>query len=377
MADLLTGKKLRDYVLVQYADILVLLLKFFSPLADTLSAIASLRGVHRHSQVVSQILKGVLMAIPVLVIFGLLFASADLLFAKYITDILTLDIDEKTVYFLLRVLLAACFFIGFFSYIVATSMNAVASLSPKKHLHLGAIEVSVFLGAINALFLFFILIQLVYLFGGSENIVSQGFTYSQYARKGFFELITVAVFSFIILWKTELSIMKKENTKHMTAFKVMSAILVFQILLIIVSAFTRLSLYEEAYGFTTLRLYSHVFTIFLSLIFLLLLYKIFFDAREHTFAYRIFLLTTAFLIGMNFLNPDAFIARKNIEYFAGTPDKLDVDYLTSLSADAIPEMIAGDYDRNWFLENQDNYPTHWQSMNIARMREKELLSAKF
>ncbi|MBP7114327.1 MAG: DUF4173 domain-containing protein [Candidatus Peribacteraceae bacterium] len=382
LADLVTGKKLRSYVLGQYADIIVLPLRFFAPLAATLTDIASLKGVHRHSAIVSQVVKGIVMAIPVLVVFAFLFYSADLLFAKYVSSILTLDLSEETIFLIVRLVIVTCALIGGFAWILHAAERKAVVASGKPPLTIGIIEVSIFLGAINVLFLAFILIQLVYLFGGAENITSQGFTYAEYARKGFFELIIVAVFSFLILWKIEQSILRKEAVRHSGIFKIFSGILVCEVLLIMASAFTRLSLYEDAYGFTTLRLYSHAFIILLSVIFLILLYKIFVDAREYTFAHRLFLAGCAFLVVMNLLNPDAFIARQNIRHFADNPAKLDIYYLSMLSEDALPVTIdlltSQDVSRIQYgriYEWQDKVGP-WQSMNIARLRAKELLGTK-
>ncbi len=75
----------------------------------------------------------------------------------------------------------------------------------------GQIESSIILGSINFLFSIFILVQLTYLFGGESNISRQGFTYAQYARRGFFELIVVVVVSLLILLTTEKYVIKKES----------------------------------------------------------------------------------------------------------------------------------------------------------------------
>jgi len=119
----------------------------------------------------------------------------------------------------------------------------------------------------------FILFQLTYLFGGKANISLQGFTYAEYARRGFFELITVAAISLLLLLGVEKYVVKKEAT-HFGEFKILGTALVIQVGLIMASALRRLSLYEQAYGFTVLRLYSHVFIIFLAVVFGFLLYKI-------------------------------------------------------------------------------------------------------
>lgn len=225
-------------------------------------------------------------------------------------------------------------------------------------------------------------------------VSAQGFTYAEYARRGFFELIAVAIISLLLLLTTEKYVVKKE-TDHAIGFKVLSTALVVQVILIMASAFTRLSLYEEAYGFTTLRLYSYAFIILLAVIFCLLLYKIYKDKRENTFAFRVFISITLFLAVMNFLNPDAFIARRNIERFA-TRGKLDIYYLSRLSDDAIPDTIKvlnisnedlrKGFARELYLRTQNSYSpfakdrkqyfSKWQSLNISRMRADNILKSK-
>ncbi len=155
-----------------------------------------------------------------------------------------------------------------------------------------------------------------------------------------------------------------------------------------ISAFIRLSLYEDAYGFTTLRLYSHAFIILLAVIFSLLFYKIYQDNRESSFAFRVFISIVLFLAIMNFMNPDAIIARKNIERFEAI-GKIDINYLVSLSDDAIPVVIETlgilDQDIRKDLvhmlyqraQNRDaSYYSHWPSINLSRIKANNILESK-
>ncbi|HZD60956.1 MAG TPA: DUF4153 domain-containing protein, partial [Anaerolineae bacterium] len=59
-------------------------------------------------------------------------------------------------------------------------------------------ESVILLGSVNGLLAFFIVIQFTYLFGGAHNIAAQGFTYAEYAHRGFFELVAVALLSFVV-----------------------------------------------------------------------------------------------------------------------------------------------------------------------------------
>ena len=91
---------------------------------------------------------------------------------------------------------------------------------------------------------------------------------------------------------------------------------------------------------------------------------------------------------MNFINPDAFIARRNIEQFDAT-GKLDIYYLSSLSEDAIADTIKvldisneemrNNFARELYLRaQQTNSPAFsgWQSLNMSRIRAEKILSPK-
>lgn len=144
------------------------------------------------------------------------------------------------------------------------------------------------------------------------------------------------------------------------------------------------------YGFTTLRLYSHAFIIFLGVVFCLLLHKIHKDTEETRFVFSLFLTSIAFVASMNVVNPDAFIARHNVERFLKTGD-VDISYLNSLSDDATPETIkifdalSEEEKQTFALLFSERLKIHrdsalswstWQSFHLARMKSEEILLEK-
>ncbi len=381
------GRNVNTFLIRDYIRIFFLPFEFVRPLFQTLSRLFSSHGAHNDTKVASQVIRGILLAIPVLFVFLLLFSSADLIFQQYVSGLITIDIEPETIFRAILVLVATLAYIGAYAYLFREGENQ-ATVQPTSTKHrFGHIESSILLGSVNTLFFLFILIQLTYLFGGESNISAQGFTYAEYARRGFFELIAVAIISFLLLLTTEQYVVKQASN-HVLGFKVLSTTLVIQVMVIMASAFIRLSLYEQAYGFTILRLYSHAFIILLAAIFCVLLYKIHIDKRENTFAFRIATSIILFLAAMNAVNPDAFVARRNIERF-DTTGKLDIYYLGQLSDDAIPETIKvldiSDEDlrkgfaRELYMHAQNNnapYLSKWQSWNIARMRANSILDSK-
>ena len=383
IADLCFDKKISNYLIRDYVVVPFTPFKFITPFFESVSDLFSLKKERKDKKVSSQIVRGILISIPFLVIFILLFSSADLVFQKYMSDLVSINVEGETIVRILLVLLVSCAFVGAYSYIFNVKKEVIGSKERK--LRIGSIESYILLGSVNLLFLIFISVQIAYLFGGQSNISSLGFTYAQYARRGFFELIGVAVISFFLLFGLDRYI-QREKGSSLRIFKILSSLLVVEVIVIMVSAFMRLLLYEDAYGFTTLRLYSHVFIIFLTVVFGLLIYKVLKNGKESNFSLGVFLSAILFLVGMNILNPDAFIAQKNIQRF-NDGKKLDVYYLTTLSDDALPvtikmlntsdESVKGEFAYYMYWKMQGRISSNnWQSFNVSRKRAKGVIAPK-
>ncbi len=107
-------------------------------------------------------------------------------------------------------------------------------------------------------------------------------------------------------------------------------------LVVVVSALWRMSVYEEAYGFTRLRVFVSAFEIWLGALFVLVLIAGL-RLRARWLAPAVVAAWVLTLIGLAALNPDRFIAEQNIaRYHRGAT--LDVPYLSSLSSDAAPAL---------------------------------------
>jgi hypothetical protein len=202
---------------------------------------------------------------------------------------------------------------------------------------LGFTETTIIMGAINLLFFSFVSIQFRYFFGGEKNISLEGYTYSEYARRGFGELLAVAFFTLFIIMVLS-GITKREKSKNRITFSILTGAMTAFIGVILVSSLQRLALYEAAYGFTRLRTYSHLCVLWIGVLFLgILLLEIFQK-------YRFFTLATVgaiagFVLTMNIINVDSFITRRNFQRLEVEDAYLDTYYLKTLSNDAIPTLI--------------------------------------
>lgn len=384
------GYRIREFGFAKYQlELLRLPIRVLQRTADAVGEMVGLQGVLRKHESAGRVLRGILITLPVLLVFGLLFSSADLVFRKYASGIFNIELNPDAVVQTVLALAVACGFAGVFYYVAHERAAAVAeqtdttdaAVTPRK----SATEATILFGSVNALFFSFILIQLTYLFGGERNVAGQGFTYAQYARKGFFELIAVAVLSLALVLVAE-RVLARGGQKHTGRFKWLATALVGQVMIIMASAFSRLSLLENAYGFTSLRLYSHLFIVWLAFLFCALLYKIYVDRRESTFALVTLLSALAFVLMLNIVNVDAVVARKNIRRYQQT-GKIDVAYLSHLSDDGLAEStrlldtpdakIRNDHAAQLYGHREDlrRKAAHWQSANLSRQAALRALDA--
>lgn len=289
-----------------------------------------------------RVLIGVLLALPLLLVFTGLFASADLLFSKLLGDVLeAFKLERLLSHFIITGVLA-WMICGSLAYALARQPGAAEDSSESdadrwKLRILGGIESTVILGLINLLFIAFIAVQAAALFGGEAFLRAQGLTYSAYARRGFFELVAVAVIVLSLILALDF-FTARGSARGKVVFAVGTGLMISLTIVMLGSAFYRMNLYELAYGFTRLRLHTHVFMVWLGLL-LSTLEVMIIIGQTRRFALALITFCIGFTLTLNILNPDAFIARQNIARARAGLGELDTDYLGNLSADALPLTV--------------------------------------
>ena len=113
-------------------------------------------------------------------------------------------------------------------------------------------------------YILFIGIQAIYFIDILGGSLPADFTYSDYARRGFFELLTVALINIVFIVVAKILSVKNENNKYMRIHILLNSILT---LVLISVAFAKMYLYISTYGLTTLRIIPSVFMIFLCFVF--------------------------------------------------------------------------------------------------------------
>lgn len=271
--------------------------------------------------------RGFAIALPLLFVFGGLFAAADAVFEGFTRDLL--GVEDVSVHVLVIVL-----WTWLASGIVHHLLTRRESVAVPIKQRLGAVEVGVVLGLLNLLFLVFVLVQLRYLFGGDDHVLeTTGLTYSEYARRGFFELVAVGALA------VPLVLLGDSLARPRRLFRALTVVLVALLAIVMVSAVERMRLYTDAYGLTQLRLYTLAFLFWLAVVVVWMLATV---LRERHSLFMPGALVAGFVAValLNVLNPDALIARTNIERHVQGRQKLDTYYLGGLSADATPTILS-------------------------------------
>jgi hypothetical protein len=334
------------------------------------------------------VLRGILIALPIVAVFTALLVSADLIFAQRIEAFIDLFRLENLPEFIFRGIYI--FVIGYV--LVGMLLHAAHKSEDEKLIgeekpliapFLGFTETSIVLGSVIVLFALFVAVQFQYFFGGQANINLEGYTYAEYARRGFGELVVVAFFSLLLLLGLSY-ITRRPAKRQRNTFTGLVITLVLLVLVMLVSAFRRLMLYEAAYGFTRMRIYPHVYMIWLGalLVGVALLEVL---QRQRAVALAIVFVSVGFAATLNLLNVDAFIVRQNVARLADVDEELDVAYLASLSDDAVPAMAAAFKDESlatlthegvgaalfchrYINEDRLDEARPWQSFHLARRR---------
>jgi hypothetical protein len=312
--------------------------------------------------------RGLVLAVPLLIVFAGLFSAADQAFDALMARLFTWDLDLG----ILPLRLAFAFLIAWgVGGLLAVAAGAIVSDvgasapsvpqparslgapaaglpspavrngEPLPALRLGSIEAATILIAVDVLFAVFVLLQLRYLFGGQDSLAVTGLPYAQYARSGFFELVWVAFLAGGLL--AVVHAIAARRTIALVGAGIVLAALTGAVL---VSALIRLRIYQDAYGWTELRFYVLASIIWLGIgigitIFLL--------ARDRMgfLLHGLAIAAVVVLIGINVVGPSRVIAEENVARVLNPalvpPDGqtgLDIRYASqALGDDAVPAFI--------------------------------------
>ncbi len=355
---------------------------------------------------------GVLIALPMLLIFGALFASADPDFGAMLSRLFKWDLSgflRDAVWFSIIGWMA----FGLLKQLFGrpwpgSSQEDRSNLNLKPILQVGAVEANVALGLFNLMFAAFVAFQLRYLF----SLVPIGQTpgldaHADYARRGFFELVAVAALTLPTLlaadWLT--------RPERLRWLRGLSLLLIGLLFVIMASALQRMNLYTQVYGLTELRIYTTAFMLWLAAVFVWYAVTVV-RGRRSRFAFGALVAGLAAIVVLTVLNPDALIVQVNASRSllaapvsapkatpapkadtpetrnaeARNPERLfDASYAVRLSADAAPALINAMatlpvrdacYIRDALVASARGWATtDWRSFHLSRWQAVNALGS--
>jgi len=288
------------------------------------------------SQDIERATRTLLLTLAVLTLFGGLFVAADAVIEAEVAGIVDIDLAAAGTHILVVATvgwLVAGAFWGWAA--VVPEVNASIELSESWKMRTA--ENALVLGALTLLFALFVAVQVRYLFGGRDVVEgSINLTYAEYARRGFFELVTAALLLLPVLLALDWA--RTRTRWASVVFRGLSGVLVLLVFAVMASAVQRLRIYEQTFGLTETRLYATAGMFCLGGVLLWFVWTIARVGRDR-FVAGALLITVLSVLTLNVLNPDGFIAKNNTDRL-GSGKLFDADYALSLSADAVPALVA-------------------------------------
>lgn len=334
---------------------------------------------------IGKIIKGLIVTIPILIVVLILLSSADSIFSNKLKDMLStvfsFSIFESETY--INLFFRLIIIIGITIYFIAILYNILEDkfcekdVSETKPWKIDTIIGNTILTVLNLVYLIFCYIQISVLFMKIGDM--QNFNYASYARQGFFQLMAVSIINFIIILITS---KRKEENKKINYTKIMNLLLAVFTLIILFSSFYRMYLYEQAYGYTFLRLM--VYFALITEIILIIPTIMYILNLNINLTKTYFVVIMLMYILVNYVNIDYMIAKKNIDrYFEDENYELDMNYLQTLSIDATEQILRLENVEDENVSNQLNYylykvesetqDINLQNFNINRIIAKRQL----
>ncbi|WP_174615587.1 DUF4153 domain-containing protein [Virgibacillus ihumii] len=335
------------------------------------------------SQTVKRVMLGFLIGIPLIGVITGLLMSADAVFKDIVLHLpkFIFDLNLELIF---RTVAALIFTFLFFGILQVLRNTRRLPIQMKRDLENGKSAISwngvtavTILVLLNAVYALFAVIQFTYFFGDG---LQAGYSYAEYARRGFFELVLVTLINWTILICC-LKLVREQGAKLKLVLKLMYSLLIIVSGVMLVSAYQRLSMYEAAYGFTMDRILAHAFMIFLIVVFTYTFIRVWLERLALLHFYLIAGLM--FYTALNVMHIEQIIVNENLERFEES-GKIDIHYLNSLSYTGVEGLIElykmdPDYpelERMLYFRQQtmkNNPLDDWQSFNFTKREIRERL----
>lgn len=311
-------------------------------------------------------------SIALLVVFGALFASADTAFADVLSSVIP-AIDAGTVARWIFVLGVTVPLLGGAAFLRAAPPD-LSKLDRTEGRKVNRLEWAIPLGLLVLLFAGFVAVQLTVLFGGNQHVRNtDGLTYADYARGGFWQLSFVTALTLVVLAGATRWAPRRTTTDRVLLRSILGALAILT-LVVVASALLRIHVYTDTYGLTRLRLLVACCEGWFGLVLIMVLVAGVW-IRASWLPRAALAAGVLALLGLAVANPDALIAGHNIRQNR----TIDLEYLGSLSPDAVPAVAK--YGQGSAracvlgqIATQLDRPDDWRQWNLGRERAREVLT---
>lgn len=304
------------------------------------------------------------LTVGLVVVFGALFAAADPAFAHVAGSLVPavdgVDFAARTVVFGVVV-----WFVLGGAYLVRFPPRLDA-MAPAPMQPVPRWEWALPLGVLDALFIVFVAVQATVLFGGHTHVLeTEGLTYAEYARQGFWQLLWVSALTLLVL-SAVIRVAGRTGAADRRVLRILVGILCATSIVVVISAIHRMWLYQQAYGFSTERLMVITAEVWLGAVFVLVaIAGIRMTGRWLPRA--VLVVGVVALLGLAALNPERLIAERNIDRFEQT-GALDAEYLSGLSSDIDPALHRLPASVRECVTAGVHDSDSWYTFNLSRAR---------
>ncbi len=306
-----------------------------------------------------KVLAGVVCAIPAVIVLALLLRSSDAAFDGMLTHIGKYIGNFNSL--LLKIIVGILFFPFALSLGLGLAKNKIEQKKWQINSHIDKVFVVSFLSAISVVYITYIFSQFAYFFNAFKGLLPEGINVASYARRGFFEMTVIAVINFVIISFALIFTGKKENGKRAASVNAVIVFIAVFTLLLIATALSKMILYIDSFGMTRLRILTSAFMVFLALLFIAVILRVF--IKKVPVIKLGVIAATVILLIIGFADVDRTVARYNLYAF-------EQHYIENLDVDAIGDLGYGAVPTLYEIYKNREYPNRIRDAAAGYLDEK-------
>lgn len=331
----------------------------------------------RKDKTLGKIFLGIITAVPFLFVIIPLLMSSDEAFSGMISLAF-----RNIILLIFKLLLGIIIGIFLIAYCFSLKKKELTEIKIINFKGLESVPIISFLSVLSICYLSYLFSQLAYFFSAFSGFLPQNYTFSfsTYARRGFFEMSGIAAINFIIIF-TVLLISVKKNGKINLFSRILCTFIGIFTLLIITTALSKMFLYIKHFGMTELRITTSVFMIFLAVVFIALMIRLYVPLVK--VIKTGFIAASISLIILGAVNVNSVVAQYNYNaYKNGALKEIDISTIYELGDEGIPYLAKLVNDKNETVSHlaklnlsysvEDYYETEYiPELNSFKVGEKK------